>query len=115
MNTHCIIQIFFRDSFQDGHCESLCDFSSVWTDKVEAYNFVVVCFVDYDLSVTILSAIVVEIPFQWFEYTTVGDYIFSSKGFDCVLLTISTTAVLNRSEYCCWYVFIAHQTSSLSE
>lgn len=62
MDTNCIIQIFFGDSFQDSHCESLCDFACMGTYEVEADNFVVICFVDYDFGVAILSAIVVEIP-----------------------------------------------------
>jgi len=115
MDTNCIIQIFFGDTFQDSHCESLGDFSCMWTYEVEAYNFVVICFVDYDFSVTILSAIVVEIPFQRFEDTSIGNYIFSSEGFDGVLLAVSATAVFNRREDCCWYVFITHQTGSLPE
>lgn len=112
MDTNSVIEIFFGDSFENCDCESLGDFSCIGAQEMETYNFVVVCFVDYYFGIAVLSTIVVDVPLERFENTTISDYVLGSEGLDCIFLAVAYAAILDGGEDCSRNIFIAHQTST---
>lgn len=108
MDSYRVIEVFFSDSLEDGYCKPLSDFSSMRTQEVEAYNPIVVSFVDDHLGIAILRATMVQVPFKRFINATICDNVLISKGLSGIFLTIATTAILDRSENSGRNVLIAH-------
>ena len=110
MDAYSIVEVLFGDAFEDGDCEPLGDLSSVWTEEVESYHFVVVCLVHDNLSVTVLISVFVEVPFERLEDASVGNDVLSSELSPCVFLTISTAAVFDGGKDGGRDILIAHQS-----
>ena len=110
MDAHSIVQVVLCYSLQDGHCEPLCDLPSVGAQEVEANDLVILIFLADHLRVTILCSVPVHIPLQRFIDTAPGNNVVFSEFLLSVFLTVSAGSVLNGSENCCGYVFVAHHS-----
>lgn len=110
MDAYSIVEVLFGDAFEDGNCEPLCDLSSVRTEEVESYHFVVVCFVHNNLSVTVLRPVFVYVPFERLEDTTVCNDVLSSELSPCVFLTISTAAVFDGGKDSGRNILVTHES-----
>ena len=110
MDADSIVEVLFGYAFEDGDCEPLGDLSSVRTEEVESYHFVVVCLVHDDLSVTVLKPVFIDVPFERLEDTSVCDDVLSSELSPCVFLTVSTAAVFDGGKDSGWNILIAHQS-----
>ena len=62
MDSYCIIQIFFCDSLQNGNSKALRNFSCIRAQEMEAYNCIILCKVDDNFGIAVLSPVLVHIP-----------------------------------------------------
>ena len=119
MNTNSVVKIFLGNSFQNSNSKSLCDFSCIWTQEVEAYNFFVLVFFANYFCISILRSFiqsrVVQIPLKRLVDAAISNNIVCSELFSCLLFAISTRSIFNRCENCCRDIFIAHLSGSFAK
>jgi hypothetical protein len=112
MNSHCVVQVLLSYTLKDSHRETLSDLSRMWTQEMETDNLSSLCLVHHNLSIAILFTLVIQVPLQRLIDTSVSHNIFSSEFLNCVLLTVSATTVLDRSEDSSRDKFITHLSCS---
>lgn len=64
MNPDSKVEIFLCASFENGHCESLCNLACMWTHEMESDNATSICDVCNQFSIAIVITHVVEVPFK---------------------------------------------------
>ena len=65
--------------------------------------------------IAIILTFIVHVPFQRFENTSISDDVLCTKDFSGFLFRISAAAILYWSKYCCWNVFVTHQSCLVVE
>jgi len=75
---------------------------------VETYDLIIFSFVDHNLCVAILSAVIVKIPLQRLINATISNYVLGSECFYRIFLTVATAAVFDWRKYCSRDIFVAH-------
>jgi hypothetical protein len=115
MDTNSSIKVLFGSSFKNQGSESLSNLSCMRTEVMESQHSASLSLMSDQFRIAIILTFIVHVPFQRFENTSISDDVLCTKDFSGFLFRISAAAILYWSKYCCWNVFVTHQSCLVVE
>lgn len=115
MYAYSPVKVVLGGSFEHKGSEPLCDLTGMWTKVMESNNFAILSSVSDQLGIAIIPPIVIKIPLQRFEGTSVSNNILGPEDFPGLFLGVTTTSILDWREDGGGNVFVAHQSCFVVE
>jgi len=117
MNSYAAVKLLLGHAHLHGDTKALGDFTSVWTEDMEAHDSVAVSLVHEHFRVRegSLRSVFIELPLKRLKVGVIGRDVICSKLFLCLVFSVADGSIFQRSEHSSGYVQIVHLLSGTLE